>query len=66
MTAEEGRMLKPEDNKICKLVSECDFTQRLDFFCCERNILINIADVINVNKIKSRRFFVKVFFSIFI
>ena len=59
-------MLKSKNNKICKSVSECDFTQRLDFSHCERNIFINTADVINVNKIKNKKFFIKIFFNIFI
>ena len=58
-------MLKLKGNKICRLISECDFTQKLDFSHCERNILINTADVININKIKSREFFIKTFFNIF-
>ena len=59
-------MLKSEGNKICKLISKCDFVQKLNFFYCERNILINIADIINVNKTKNRRLFIEVFFNIFV
>ena len=59
-------MLKLENNKICKLIFECDFIQRLDFSCCERNIPINTADVININKTKSKGLFIETFFSIFI
>ena len=59
-------MLKSEGNKICKSVSECDFTQGLSFSHWERNIPINTADVINVNKTKSRELFVETFFNIFI
>ena len=66
MTEEEGRMLKLENNKIYKLISECNFAQKLDFFYCERNILINIADVINVNKTKSKELFIETFLNIFI
>ena len=66
MTAEKEKMLKSENNKICKLISECDFAQKLDFSHCERNIFINIANVINVNKIKNRKLLVKTFFSIFV
>ena len=66
MTAGEGRMLKSEGNKICKLISECDFAQGLDFSHCERNIFINTADVINVNKIKSKKLLVEAFLNIFI
>ena len=66
MTAEKGRMLKLKDNKICKLISEYNFAQELNFFYCERNILINTADVINVNKMKSRELFIETFLNIFI
>ena len=66
MIEEKERMLKPEGSKICKSVSEHDFAQKLDFFYCERNISINIADVINVNKTKNRELFIKAFFSIFV
>ena len=66
MTAEKERILKPEGNKICKLISEYNFAQKLDFSHCERNIFINTADIINVNKIKNRELFIEEFFSIFI
>ena len=66
MIEEKRRMLKLKSSKIYKLISECDFAQKLDFFCCKRNILINIVNVINVNKMKSREFFIKTFFNIFI
>ena len=66
MTEEKKRILKLKGNKICKLISECNFAQKLDFFCCKRNILINIVDVINVNKMKSRELFIEAFFNIFI
>ena len=66
MTVKKGRMLKSEGNKICKLVSECDFAQGLDFFCCERNILINIAGVINVNKMKNKELLIETFFNILV
>ena len=59
-------MLKPEGNKIYKLIFKCDFTQRLDFSHCKRNISINTADVINVNKMKSRELFIETFFNIFV
>ena len=60
-------MLKLEDNnKICKLIFKYNFAQRLDFSHCEKNFLINTADIINVNKIKSKRLFIKIFFNIFI
>ena len=66
MIEEKGRMLKSEDNKICKLISECNFAQRLNFSCYERNTPINTADVINVNKIKNKKLLVETFLSIFI
>ena len=59
-------MLKLKNNKICRLISECDFAQELDFSHCERNIFINTADVININKMKSRELFIKTFFNIFV
>ena len=59
-------MLKLKSNKIYKSVLKHSFTQKLNFSHCERNILINTADIINVNKIKSKEFFIEVFFSIFI
>ena len=59
-------MLKLEDNKIYKLIFEHNFAQRLNFSHCERNILINITDVINVNKMKSRELLIKIFLSIFV
>ena len=59
-------MLKSEDNKICKLISEHNFIQELNFFYCKRNISINTADVINVNKTKNKEFFIKTFFNIFV
>ena len=59
-------MLKSESNKIYKSVSKCDFIQRLNFSHCKRNTFINTADVINVNKIKSKKFLIKTFFNIFI
>ena len=58
-------MLKSESNKICKLISEYNFAQELNFFHYERNTLINTADVINVNKTKNRELLIKTFFSIF-
>ena len=58
--------MKSEGNKIYKSVSEHNFTQRLHFSYCKRDTFINIADVINVNKIKSRELFIKTFFNIFI
>ena len=66
MTAEKRRMLKLKSNKICKLISEYDFAQKLDFSHCKRNTLINTADVINVNKTKSRELFIEAFFNIFV
>ena len=66
MIEEKGRMLKSEDNKICKLISEYDFAQRLDFSHCKRNTLINIADVININKTKNKEFLIETFLSIFV
>ena len=66
MIEEKRRILISEGNKICKLLFKCDFAQKLNFFCCERNILINIADVINVNKIKNKELLIEAFFSIFI
>ena len=64
MTEEEGRRLKSEGSKICRLVSEHNFAQGLDFSHCERNTPINTAGVINVNKIKSRGLLVEAFLSI--
>ena len=64
MTEREGRMLKSEDNKICKLVPGHNFAQRLNFSHCERNTLINTADVINVNKTKSKELLIETFLSI--
>ena len=61
MTAEKERMLKLKNNKICKLISKCDFTQKLNFSHCKRNTLINTADVININKIKNKYFLLKHF-----
>ena len=66
MIAEKGRMLKLKNNKICKSVFEHNFIQRLNFSHCEKNTLINIAGVINVNKIKNKELFVETFFSIFV
>ena len=66
MIAEKRKMLKLKGNKIYKLIPECDFAQGLNFFYCKRNTLINIIDIINVNKIKSKEFFIKAFFSIFV
>ena len=66
MIEEKGRKLKSEGSKIYKLISEHNFTQRLNFSHYERNILINTADIINVNKMKSRRLFIEAFFNIFI
>ena len=57
-------MLKSESNKIYRLISKHNFTQELDFSHCERNTPINTADVINVNKTKSKELFIKTFFNI--
>ena len=59
-------MLKSESNKIYKLISECNFIQKLNFFYYKKNNLINTANIINVNKIKNKEFFIKTFFNIFI
>ena len=50
--------MKLKGNKICKSVSGCNFAH------CERNTLIDTAGVINVNKMKSRELFIKIFLSI--
>ena len=52
-------MLKLKNNKICKLISEYNFVQKLNFFCYKRNIFINTADVININKTKNREFLLR-------
>ena len=65
MIKEERRMLKSKGSKICKSVFKYNFAQELDFFHYERNILINTADIINVNKTKNRELFIKAFFNIF-
>ena len=59
-------MLKLENNKICKLIFEHNFAQRLNFSYYEKNTLINTADVINVNKMKNKEFFVEIFLNIFV
>ena len=58
MTERKRRRLKLKDSKICKSVSEYDFAQRLDLFCCKKDTLINTADIINVNKMKSEELFI--------
>ena len=66
MIEKKRKRLKLKGNKICKLISEYNFIQKLNFFCCKKDTFINTVNIINVNKMKSRGFFIKTFFSIFV
>ncbi len=47
-----------EDNRICIMISECDFAQELDFSCEQRNIIVDTDIIIHISNTKSKEFLV--------